>query len=78
MPSGVVGADGKFRLRTQQKEGAPAGDYVVLVTWFLPDAREQDVPKNRLPDRYGDPAKSPLRATVKIGPNELEPFRLTK
>jgi hypothetical protein len=78
-PSGTVGADGKFKLRTHPHgEGAPAGDYVVLVTWFPPDARDQENPRNKLPARYGSPTDSPLRAKVSSGPNELEPFRLTK
>ena len=56
----------------------PAGAYVVLVTWYPPNARELENPKNKLPDVYSRQADSPLRATVKAGPNELEPFRLTK
>ena len=79
MPSGTVGADGSFTLRTHPHgEGAPAGDYVVLVTWLPPNARDQENPKNKLPDRYGTATDSPLSATVKAGSNELEPFRLTK
>lgn len=79
LPSGVVKADGSFTLRTPPHgEGAPVGDYVVLVTWYPPNARELDNPKNKLPDRYASQAEGLLRATVKPGPNELEPFRLTK
>jgi len=78
-PSGIVGADGKFKLRTHPHgEGAPAGEYIVLVTWFPPDSREQENPRNRLPARYSTPTDSPLRAKINPGPNELEPFRLTK
>src|SRR5215210_2553479 len=79
MPSGTVGADGTFTLRTYPGgEGAPAGDYVVLVTWLPRNAREHENPKNKLPGRYSIITESPLRATVKSGTNELEPFRLTK
>jgi hypothetical protein len=79
MPAGTVGADGTFTLRTHpQGEGAPAGDYVVLVTWLPPNARELENPKNKLPPKYSSQTNSPLRATVKPGTNELEPFRLTK
>ena len=79
MPSGPVEADGTFTLRTAPHgDGAPAGDYVVLVTWFPANAREQSNPVNKLPGRYGNPAESPLRATVIAGSNQLEPFRLTK
>jgi hypothetical protein len=78
-PSGTVGADGKFKLRTHPHgEGAPTGDYIVLVTWFPPDSRDQENPRNKLPTRFGSPTDSPLRAKVNPGPNELEPFRLTK
>jgi hypothetical protein len=79
LPSGTVKADGSYKLRTNPHgDGAPAGDYIVLVTWYSPDAREQENPKNRLPDRYANHADSPLHVSVKPGPNELEPFRLTK
>jgi hypothetical protein len=75
VPSATAGPDGNFSLRTPPHgDGAPAGEYVVVVTWYPPDAREQDKP----PARYGNPADSPLRATVRAGPNQLEPFRLTK
>lgn len=78
MPSGTIGSDGTFSLRTAQGDGAPAGDYIVLVTWYPPNAREQSKPANKLPSRYGNPAESPLRATVSSGSNQLEPFHLTK
>jgi hypothetical protein len=79
MPSGTVGADGSFTLRTAPHgDGAPAGEYVVLVTWYPPDAREKINPQNKLPARYGIPTESPLRATVNPGTNQLEPYRLTK
>jgi hypothetical protein len=79
MPSGTVGADGSFTLTTHPHgEGAPAGEYVILVTWLPANARELENPKNKLPPKYASPTDSQLRATVKEGPNELEPFRLTK
>ena len=75
--SGTVGDDGTFTLRTHPHgDGAPPGEYVVLATWFPPDARSQENPKNKLPARYADPAQSPLRATVGDGATELEPFRI--
>jgi len=78
-PSGTVGADGTFTLLTHPHgEGAPAGDYTVVVTWYPPNARGLDNPKNKLPARYADPAQSGLKATVKAGPTELDPFKLTK
>src|SRR5690349_13788264 len=39
-PSGVVGADGSFPLSTSTlDDGAPAGDYVVVITWSPKDAK---------------------------------------
>lgn len=77
-PTGTVAADGTFALDTYPHgAGAPAGEYVVLVTWLPPDAREQENPKNKLPGRYADPDKTPLpRVTVREGRNDLEPFVL--
>jgi hypothetical protein len=78
-PSATVGADGSFALRTHPHgEGAPAGDYSVIVTWYPPNSRGLDRPQNKLPGRYADPAQSGLKATVQTGPTELQPFQLTK
>ena len=78
-PSGTVDADGSFTLRTHPHgEGAPAGDYAVVVTWYPPNSRGLENPKPKLPARYSDPTQSGLKATVKTGPTELEPFQLTK
>lgn len=77
-PRAEVGDDGTFVLSTYDAEdGAPAGEYVVTVTWpggVLPDGREE--PADKLLGRYDGRAKSKLRATVKAGPNELPPFKL--
>lgn len=78
LPSGVVGPDGSFAVATHPHgAGAPAGDYLVLITWFPPDTREQGNPKNKLPARYSS-ADSSLKITVKPGENTLDPFKLTK
>jgi hypothetical protein len=79
-PSGTVAADGKFTLDTYPRgPGAPAGDYLVLVTWYPPDARSMDNPKNKLPARYADAAAADvLKATVQAGPTDLAPFQLKK
>ena len=81
-PSAKVGPDGSFTLSTRKPEdGAPVGDYVVAVVWTdkdaVIDAKNAEL-KNRLPAQYGDAKSSPLRAQVKEGPNQLEPFRLKK
>jgi len=82
-PSATVGADGTFRLATKKPDdGAPAGNYVVAVVWYDNTDTKGGAPtaelRNRLPDHYGDANASPLRAQVKPGPNQLEPFRLKK
>ncbi|HVK07850.1 MAG TPA: hypothetical protein VM597_03630 [Gemmataceae bacterium] len=77
-PSGVVKADGTFSVQTHPLgEGAPAGEYVVLITWYPPGARGLENPKNKLPAKYGDPGGTPVpKITVRPGRNDLEPFRL--
>lgn len=78
-PSGTVGADGSFTLQTHPYgEGAPAGDYAVIITWYPPNSRGVENPKSKLPPRYADPTQSGLKATVQAGPTELELFKLTK
>ncbi|OWK35816.1 hypothetical protein FRUB_08379 [Fimbriiglobus ruber] len=80
MPHGEVGPDGTFRVGTYaDNDGAPAGDYTVTITW--PESRTDpktgdEVNGDRLQGRFGDPAKSPWKVTIKAGDNELEPFRL--
>ena len=77
-PAATVSADGSFELQTEPHgAGAPAGDYLVLITWFPPrDENPNANPKNKLPNKYGDPSSPLLKATVKEGENQLEPFKL--
>lgn len=89
---GTVGKDGTFTLRTYPfGEGAPEGEYTVAVQWFgIPGqaakgkgkkTREGDdgtEATSAIPERYTDPDTSGLKASVKPGPNNLEPIRLTK
>ena len=78
-PRGIVQADGTFTLQTHPRgEGAPPGEYLVLVIWYSPDARQTENAKNRLPARYSQPSESPLKATVGKGKNDVGTFRLTK
>jgi len=62
-------ADGSFKLRTEYGEGAPVGDYDVMVTWYGEKG-------NKLPAKYSDQEKPVIKSTVKEGSNALEPFRL--
>jgi hypothetical protein len=73
-----VEEDGTFALSTYgDKDGAPAGEYVVLVRWpgkVLPDGREE--PEDKLYGRYYDASRPLLKATVQAGPNDLPTFQL--
>lgn len=79
-PTGVVAADGTFTLSTYPHgDGAPAGEYKPLFTWYPEDAREQTNPKSKLPDRYATAGTSPVpTVTVNAGPTELAPIELTR
>ena len=79
MPFATVRADGSFALFTNPHgDGAPEGDYSVLISWYPPNAREQNNPRNKLPAKYSDPTAPLLTATVKKGENDLPPYKLTK
>ena len=70
-PRAEVEGDGSFILSTYgDKDGAPAGEYKVTVTW--PD-RETD---DRLQGRYADFGAPKLKATIKEGQNDLPAFDL--
>jgi hypothetical protein len=85
-PTAVVAPDGTFTLATGDKPGAPAGNYVVTVTWadtskkpteqqIMMGANKYDGP-DRLNGRYATPQQSQLRAEIKSGENRLAPFEL--
>ncbi|OWK34997.1 hypothetical protein FRUB_09839 [Fimbriiglobus ruber] len=76
-PIAIVEADGSFRLTTYlANDGAPAGEYVVTVTWPTKAGADEEISGDRLKYAYADAKKSKLRVTVKAGNNDLEPFRL--
>jgi hypothetical protein len=81
-PSANTNAEGVYRLESYEMEdGAPAGDYSVTVVWLEPPPPNADDlgvydQKDRLKNRYGDPARSGLTATVKEGGGEIPPFDL--
>lgn len=83
LPTGVVGADGRFQLRSYEPgDGAPAGEFYVAIVWpeplppTNPDSPEAPPARDRLNGRYAVPESSGLKATVQAGPNELPPFDL--
>ena len=77
--TGKVQDDGTFKIGVNvDGDGAPPGEYVATVQWFKvvqSDGGSGPGP-NVIPVTYSDPAKSPLKVTVKNGPTELEPFQL--
>ena len=80
LPHGEVGPDGVFRIGTYtDSDGAPAGDYIVTITWpaSRTDPKTGDViSEDLLMGKYNNPAKSQWTITIQPGHNELVPFRL--
>ena len=84
-PYGTTGTDGKFLLTTLDKDdGAPAGQYKVLVQWVgnisPPSGGDPDRgggQPDRLRGRYMNLEKSTLMATIDEGPTEIPAFELT-
>lgn len=67
-PRGEVQADGTFEIGTEtSNDGAPAGDYIVTVTWVVPPPGSDDpeaATEDLFQGRFRDPAQSTLKATV--------------
>lgn len=75
-PWGLVKEDGTYVLATYAGEpGAPAGDYMVTLTW-TPDALRPSM-VDRLRHQYATPEKSPWKVTITKGDNVLPPVELT-
>lgn len=72
---GTIQADGTFRLSTSTKDGAPAGDYEVLIVEVgrkpLGGPDGTALAPGFMDSRYSDPTTSDLKATVKPGSNNL-------
>src|SRR5438132_3037311 len=89
-PSGYVESDGSVNLTSYLTpsrivgDGAPAGEYIVTVSWLPSDVKEDlsKHPGSVLPDklggRYGQPDSSKLRAKVLEQPTELPRIDLKK
>lgn len=81
-PYGTADGEGKFTLTTFDKgDGAPAGEYKVLVQWMAPpkpgaDRDRGEGSPDRLRGKYMNLANSQLHATVGSGATELPPFDL--
>ncbi len=75
-PRGYVAADGRFTLTTiTEGDGAPPGNYIVLVNWTGKSQVTDGEETQSLPDvfrgLYTSPEKSKLRAEVKAGTPEV-------
>lgn len=82
-PQGVVKDDGTFALSTYGKDdGAPAGEYKVLVQWFIKTDNADDdgapLPTNYLPPRYGRFESSGLQVRIAPTDNQIPAFKLTR
>ncbi len=78
-PVGHVGPDGKFSLTTYKEgDGAPAGDYVLTITWQTPKKTPLDPEgADKLQGRYANLERSRLRFTVESkSDNEIPPIKL--
>jgi len=78
-PIAIAEEDGSFRPSTRfSYDGAPAGDYALTVVWpkVTMDQGEAIEGPDLLRGRYGDPARSGLKATIKEGENALPPIEL--
>jgi hypothetical protein len=72
-PRATVEDDGAFRITTYTTyDGAPPGEYAVLIQWMKEQPEEVDV----LEGRYADPANPKYRIKVAEGENNLEPYHL--
>jgi hypothetical protein len=78
---GVVGDDGTFTLAGPEGDGAPPGEYAVLVEWkqgagTTPGRAPALTAPDRFHGRYLDPNSPLLTAEVKAAKNRLPPFEL--
>jgi hypothetical protein len=66
--TGVIAQDGTFTLNFGESEGAPAGEYKVVIS----GGGDSYDAKPTVASIYGDPINTPLRQTIVDGKNELE------
>lgn len=83
-PMGTADSAGNFTLMTiDPEDGAPVGDYKVLVKWPAPasqaetrDGRPGALGPDRLKGKYYNLDTTPLAAKIEPKSNELAPFQL--
>src|SRR5207249_845192 len=61
-PRGAIGADGRYKVTTHPREGAPPGWYKVGVILTEPSdpANPYSLPRSVIPERFGKPDESGL------------------
>jgi hypothetical protein len=78
---GIVKGDGSFTLVCGSLgNGAPAGEYDVLIAWQQAQNHGKGLAhrgRDRLKGRYADPKRPRLHAVVQAASNHLFPFELT-
>lgn len=82
-PTAQTKEDGTFTVMTGDREGAPAGEYVVtIICSEVPESGKKvfsttgPETRDRLGGAYANRDNSRITAQVKQGPNQLEPFDL--
>ena len=74
-PWGIVQQDGTYTLSTyEQGDGAPAGDYKVVVRW-PPDVSQPSL-ADRLSGAYASSEKSQWSVSITEGENQLPPIEI--
>ncbi len=86
-PLAISSEDGTFTVKTDEEEGAPAGEYVVTMVWKQ-DAPPPNAKKgkaismkmgseqiDKLGGKYVDRKKG-FKVKIEKGPNELKPFEV--
>ncbi len=79
-PTGIADSTGYFELGTySEADGAPEGDYDVLVTWrpLVDNGGSMSPGPNRLPERYSKAETSQLSVHIDADETELKPIDLT-
>jgi hypothetical protein len=81
-PTAKVERDGSFRLTTfESADGAPAGEYAVTIEWrkLVKDVGGEVLAgPNVVPTAYARPDRTPWKAEISSGPNDLGTVRITK
>jgi len=77
VPTAIVREDGSFQVSYfDQEDGAPVGEYQLLVVWMVPPP-EGGLPRDRLQGKYLDPRRPVRTVTVAAGGVALDPIELT-